>query len=610
MNDSIFQELYMLYRDLSYSTYNSVFTYNKSVNGKCSISVRELSPAGYVTITKNFSYPLYGNEIDFLNRLKRYLELCKKNNLINSKKYSVSIKGHYPEIIDEEGKTYTYDELDKEYTSNVSKTKDKLRENIMSIYDVSASIIRNKHRIKDYERNYATLSQLLKTKKEESKTLFGRLSIYLKKIKGQLGFTLMLYFDEEKIDALGMKLTDEELEKLQKSVIEDSKRLDFTNLSVDKLDEVSLSRLGKFFSLLDSSLGRYNDKLEEHLKTVSDAYTKLEDKVRLVNASKSLRDIPSILNSIEFVEQPGFEEQPEKQHVVMPEAHFYPQNKSKEPKKESLVDIQRRQAELLTDREKTAIMLYKTQLYRAINAVKKYLRDNNLKLEDIKNTKIFDDLIRKGFNEYKKQIREAAFDKRFAGPFGGVAKEAKTRADSKFKKFKPYLDGVATEEELFEEYRGLVLESLGELDSALAKCRTTEDLVLYRGIGNASYIFDAPILSTTTDAQKALFFARNRSDGVSPRVIAEIKVPKGTPLIFITREIWDGVEDENFPFPDDQKEVMLDSSRFTYEFVQSYEATIGDKTNSEQIVFHEIKLSEKKASKAKEIPEQEEVLVR
>ncbi len=609
MDDRLFQDIYMLYRDLSYFTYDSVFMYDKSIRGKCTISVKELSPTGYITISKTFSYPLYGNEIDFLKRLKKYLEICKKNNLINSKKYSVTIKGHYPEIIDEEGQIFTYDELEKEYNENVSTTRNKLRESIININSVSASIIRNKHRIKDYERNYAALSQLLKAKKEESKTLFGRLSIYLKKIKRNLGFTIMTYFDEEKIDALDMKLTDEEIEKLQKSVIEDSKRLDFTSLDISKMDAVALSRFSKFFSLLDSSLGRYNDKLEEHLKTVSDAYNKLEDKVRLVNTSKSLRDIPSILNSIEFVEQPNFEEKPEKQYVVMPDAHFSPKNRSKEPKKESLIEIQRRQAELLTDREKTAIMLYKTQLYRAINSVKKYLRDNNLKLEDIKDTKVFDDLIRTGFNEYKIQIREAVSN-RFFSPFGGKAKEATTRADSKFKKFKPYLDGVATEEELFEEYRGLVLESLGELDSALSKCRTTEDLVLYRGIGNASYVFDAPILSTTTDPYKALFIARIRSDGVSPRVIAEIKVPKGTPVIFITREIWDGVEDENFPFPDEQKEVILDSSKFTYEFEQSYEATLGDKTSSEKIVFNKVKLRNNKAKKAMEIPEQDEVLVR
>ena len=243
-----------------------------------------------------------------------------------------------------------------------------------------------------------------------------------------------------------------------------------------------------------------------------------------------------------------------------------PFNREMDNSAKVFADIQREQNEKLTRDEKDAVIIYKSILYRPINKVISFLRENNLTLQEaltmpeIKEQII--EMIAEKYDEYikrKQQIEESPF--RFLDRNRGKNLPSVERIFSKF----------TNETPTKHEWTILTLNAIPILERALSKVTTKEDIVVYRGTTGISLEEDKRIISTSLSLNVARDFSTNEERKKNPHgipTICQIVIPKGSPLIIFSDDFYTDRYVEGQVFNDEQREIIIDPIH--YQFKSKY----------------------------------------
>ena len=247
-------------------------------------------------------------------------------------------------------------------------------------------------------------------------------------------------------------------------------------------------------------------------------------------------------------------------------------NVEMDTKAEVFNEIQKQQMERLTQDERDALIYYKSSMYRPINKVVAFIRERGLSLQDIeKDESLYRevlDIISKCYDEFinrKEEIKKD--DSPFAVMARVRAKQNKIPAVERL--FGIYPDDTPSE----SEYIRIVLNSIPLLGSALSKVEAPEDMVVYRGTAKGtSLVNDGRFLSTSCSLNVARDFLGddervNSSKCYCPDIY-QIVIPKGSPLIVFTDDLFmDRIEDGRV-FDEVQSEILIDP--FNYDFKIKY----------------------------------------
>lgn len=233
-------------------------------------------------------------------------------------------------------------------------------------------------------------------------------------------------------------------------------------------------------------------------------------------------------------------------------------------------DIQRQQLERLSQAERDALIYYKSSMYRPINKVVAFIRGKGLTLSDVEKDKSLYgevlDIISGCYDEFiKRKIDMANDDSPFAVKARALAKQNKIPAVERL--FGKYPDKTPE----LRDYTDIVLSSIPLLESALSKVEIPEDIVVYRGTTKGTaLVSDGRFLSTTCSLRVASEFL-NESDRVEAvqhnnLQIYQITIPKGSPLIVFTDDMFLDEYREGRVFGEEQAEVLIDPFNFDFKF--------------------------------------------
>ena len=223
-------------------------------------------------------------------------------------------------------------------------------------------------------------------------------------------------------------------------------------------------------------------------------------------------------------------------------------------------DIQREQNEKLTQDEKDAVIIYKTILYRPINKVISFLRENNLTLQEaltmpeVKEQII--EMIAEKYDEYIKRKQQIE-----SSPFRFLDRGRNPRSIERL--FSQFTNETPTK----TEWTILTLNAIPILERALSKVTTKEDIVVYRGTTGISLEEDKRILSTSLSLNVAREFAANEERKKNPYgipTICQIIIPKGSPLIIFSDDFYTDRYVEGQVFNDPQREIIIDPIHFNF----------------------------------------------
>lgn len=220
-------------------------------------------------------------------------------------------------------------------------------------------------------------------------------------------------------------------------------------------------------------------------------------------------------------------------------------------------DIEEKQNEVLTKEERTGVLIYKTQLYRAINPIISYIRANDISYDEMYNDENILGIIENAYREMNSSsLNETEYKQT------GISE-----IDSIFDKYKDNL-GIPP----IEDYKKIVLNSIPLIDSAFNKISIEEDMVLYRGVpsNNETYMnMPNQYLSTSMSPRIALdFLERETNQKGQIKTFYKIILPAGSHALFYTRELLTGKlsSEEAYPlYGDAQREVLIDTSMFDFE---------------------------------------------
>ena len=162
----------------------------------------------------------------------------------------------------------------------------------------------------------------------------------------------------------------------------------------------------------------------------------------------------------------------------------------------------------------------------------------------------FNAIVEKSYNEMKKQFEE-----------NKTHEHSQTRFITDDILPPDYLVSI-------EQYKEIVANYLPHLTTALQKVQLPEDLVVYRGV-NASNdtSLNNGLLSTSIYPSQTLQFIENRPTNQKDKIIYKIFLPKGSPVICFTNEIFTGRTNETNPFADEQKEILIDPNLFSFKLL-------------------------------------------
>lgn len=266
--------------------------------------------------------------------------------------------------------------------------------------------------------------------------------------------------------------------------------------------------------------------------------------------------------------------------ICVPYASYDKGSFNVEMSKESNVfrEIQKQQMERLTQDERDALIYYKSIMYRPINKVVAFIRERGLSLQDIeKDESLYRevlDIISKCYDEFiKRKIEMAQDNSPFAVMARARAKQNKIPAVERL--FGKYPDKTPSK----SEYTSIVLSSIPLLESALSKVEAPEDIVVYRGTTKGNCLVnDGRFLSTTRSLNVARDFLgeddRVKSSKYYYPDIYQIVIPKGSPLIVFTNDLFMDRIEEGEVFDEPQSEILIDP--FNFDFKDKY-------VNSERI---------------------------
>lgn len=405
----------------------------------------------------------------------------------------------------------------------------------------------------------------------------------------------------------------------KKALIEEANKLSATWLRVAKpseYEEVTLydepldiksflvSGKNAFFSYSNVPLEHRmsylrNLILSEHkMKLLIDKFTEELDKLEKIdeNLVEIIRNIASknILTLKEIDAIPEYEildvdtllnagklDDFQKRNILNEELY---KTEEKENDSKWLEDIDKQQRALSRE-EKNALMLYKSFAYHVINQIISYVRDNNIDLNTIEYDENINAILLEGYKSYVE-----SFDNKMKFPVFN-RQEVSTIVEELFP------DNYKVP---FERYKSNILSSINPLLSSLSKTTLNEDMTVYRciylpvgqnifsnNLGNA-------LLSTTISNTIVSDFLNQRKASINypyNKVIYKIELPAGSKVAVFTNDVFLRYGSYDVAFGDAQKEILLDSINYDFEYVDAKSYT---EKNGENISIVYLKALPKK----------------
>lgn len=405
----------------------------------------------------------------------------------------------------------------------------------------------------------------------------------------------------------------------KKALIEEANKLSATWLRVAKpseYEEVTLydepldiknflvSGKNAFFSYSNVPLEHRmsylrNLILSEHkMKLLIDKFTEELDKLEKIdeNLVEIIRNIASknILTLKEIDAIPEYEildvdtllnagklDDFQKRNILNEELY---KTEEKENDSKWLEDIDKQQRTLSRE-EKNALMLYKSFAYHVINQIISYVRDNNIDLNTIEYDEYINAILLEGYKSYVE-----SFDNKMKFPVFN-RQEVSTIVEELFP------DNYKVP---FERYKSNILSSINPLLSSLSKTVLNEDMTVYRciylpvgqnifsnNLGNA-------LLSTTISNRIVSDFLNQRKASINypyNKVIYKIELPAGSKVAVFTNDVFLRYGSYDVAFGDAQKEILLDSINYDFEYVDAKSYT---EKNGENISIVYLKALPKK----------------
>lgn len=237
-----------------------------------------------------------------------------------------------------------------------------------------------------------------------------------------------------------------------------------------------------------------------------------------------------------------------------------------------LKDVDQRQRESLGKDAKTAIMLYKSFMYHVFNHIISYARINNIGLDKLKDDPQVENFIREEYASYKERMEQPQMR------MSGSSTTVTTVVDDLFPKNR-VID--------YDRFRQIVLDNVVLLEPALTGTLLTQPLTVYRCVYEpiSSEIYDGDLgnslLSTSTSVEVVSTFLDQRKPDInydSKKVIYKIELPAGSPIIAFTNDVYLKNGTQAAGFGDDQKEILLDSKAYDFEYVDADFARMEDGT--------------------------------
>ena len=339
--------------------------------------------------------------------------------------------------------------------------------------------------------------------------------------------------------------------------------------------------------------------LSEHkMKLLIDKFTEELDKLEKIdeNLVEIIRNIASknILTLKEIDAIPEYEildvdtllnagklDDFQKRNILNEELY---KTEEKENDSKWLEDIDKQQRALSRE-EKNALMLYKSFAYHVINQIISYVRDNNIDLNTIEYDENINAILLEGYKSYVE-----SFDNKMKFPVFN-RQEVSTIIEELFP------DNYKVP---FERYKSNILSSINPLLSSLSKTTLNEDMTVYRciylpvgqnifsnNLGNA-------LLSTTISNNIVSDFLNQRKASINypyNKVIYKIELPAGSKVAVFTNDVFLRYGSYDIAFGDAQKEILLDSINYDFEYVDAKSYT---EKNGENISIVYLKALPKK----------------
>ena len=249
-----------------------------------------------------------------------------------------------------------------------------------------------------------------------------------------------------------------------------------------------------------------------------------------------------------------------------------------------LEDIDSQQRNLSRE-EKNSLMLYKSFAYYVINQIISYIRNNNIDLGTIENDENINTMLLNDYNTYvtnlKNQSKTSPFNK----------SKSLTIVDELF----PSNYIVP-----FERYKSIILGSINPLLSSLSKVTLNDNMLVYRcvhvplGQNYLSNYLGNALLSTTPSNKVVNDFLYQRKSSINypyNKVIYKIDLPAGSNIIAFTDDVYFKNGTSKVAFNEAQKEILLDSNNFDFEFLDAKPYT---EKNGENITIVSMKAIPKK----------------
>ena len=418
-------------------------------------------------------------------------------------------------------------------------------------------------RYDDIKDNNLKNIENLKNAKDLCNDFYGSISIHAKKVKfanytkiNWKTFTFDLkevlkFIKEKDMESLNYYVDD-----FYDAILRGNMICFKNEYKIKSLEDIN--SLNRFIDNIVEKLHDIKSTLEKNTKLAMDQNEKLFEIINEVN-NCSLLEMRKKLNDLELFEK--IEEESFKYLKIREDFTYHGyvfENKiSVDYSKDVFKNLQLDQKTNLTNDEKIALNLYKTQMYRAFNRVIRYQRETGIEYDE--NVQRYID---SSWLELKKQNEEYfnSEDAKFARFIYRGGQNDLTIGEKFLNKYPNSLPSK-------NEYSELILKYLPHILSALNKVTLTEDIVVYRGTSGNSELTDCALLSTSLDREQAKVFIDARYKGDN-RIgnLYKILIPKGSPVIGFTTELLSGNLGEH-PMGDEQREILIDTSLFDFKSI-------------------------------------------
>ena len=337
---------------------------------------------------------------------------------------------------------------------------------------------------------------------------------------------------------------------------------------------------------------------EYQMKLLTDRFTEELDRIKKINESllTIIKDVasknPLNLKEIDAIPEYNIldaETLLDSANLTASQQEEILNNQLNQNKKEAeqgpkwLEDIDSQQR-FLSREEKNSLMLYKSFAYYVINQIISYVRNNNIDLSTIGNDENINNMLLNDYNTYVTNLKNQMNSLRYN-------RQSITIVDELF----PSNHIVP-----FERYKSIILGSINPLLSSLSKVTLNNDMVAYRcvyvpqGQNFISNNLGNALLSTTPSNEVVNKFLSQRKSSINypyNKVIYKIDLPAGSNIIAFTDDIYYKNGTSKVAFNEAQKEILLDSNNFDFEFLDAKPYT---EKNGENITIVSMKAIPKK----------------